>query len=209
MNYFQMSCNFNRLSHHSKQITQYLEDHYQLKVNHCCMLEPSFNDEDCVFYICQSCREKIEVKSNAILKSLWLLIDQDASFPFPDLHHKRYVLQDCWRDRNHPEIHQAIRNILKKMNVDIIELEHNQKNANFCGNFHYETHNESLLEEMSHYSDPTMHDYPDDLKVRLMEDYALQFHDLPVITYCNRCTNYLRLGHVEAVHLLDLIFENM
>lgn len=36
-------------------------------------------------------------------------------------------LQDCWRDRNHPEIHQAVRSLLK-MNIEVLEIEKNKEN---------------------------------------------------------------------------------
>ena len=40
---------------------------------------------------------------------------------------KKMYLQDCWRDRNHPEIHQAVRSLLKKMNIEVLEIEKNKE----------------------------------------------------------------------------------
>lgn len=34
----------------------------------------------------------------------------------------KMYLQDCFRDRNHPEVHQAVRSLLKKMNIEVIEM---------------------------------------------------------------------------------------
>lgn len=50
-------------------------------------------------------------------KSLRQFIDEDPSFVFPDYAGIEYVLIDCWRDREHPEIHSAVRSLLNKMNI--------------------------------------------------------------------------------------------
>lgn len=81
-------------------------------------------------------------------QSMWEYLDALKDFNFPNLNGQKFYVQDCWRDRNHPEIHEAVRSLLKKMHAEVIEIEHNREKSIFCGNLHYET------------DDPRLKNYP-------------------------------------------------
>lgn len=55
-----------------------------------------------------------------------------------------------------------------------------------------------------------LHKLPEDLQTSLMQHYAAQFDPkIPVLCYCNRCYECLRMGGATAVHLLDIAFSEM
>lgn len=54
-------------------------------------------------------------------QSMWEYLDALKDFNFPNLNGQKFYVQDCWRDRNHPEIHEAVRSLLKKMHAEVIE----------------------------------------------------------------------------------------
>ena len=119
---------------------------------------------------------------------------------------QKFYVQDCWRDRNHPEIHEAVRSLLKKMHAEVIEIEHNREKSIFCGNLHYETDDPRL----KNYPNTPLYKLPEDLQTSLMQHYAAQFDPkIPVLCYCNRCYECLRMGGATAVHLLDIAFSEM
>lgn len=143
------SCNFAISSPQTaKKVREYLKE--KMDIAKCCKIDQrKFNEEDIGIYVCQACRGQIENQVNTM--SLWQYLDQLDDFKFPDYHGQKMYLQDCWRDRNHPEIHQAVRSLLKKMNIEVLEIEKNKENSIYCGTLHYE--NKELKDNhLSHYS---------------------------------------------------------
>lgn len=140
------SCNFSAASPATaKKVKAYFEK--QMPVAGCCRVDKRESSPgDIALYICQACRETLEDKVKT--QSMWEYLDALKDFNFPNLNGQKFYVQDCWRDRNHPEIHEAVRSLLKKMHAEAIEIEHNREKSIFCGNLHYET------------DDPRLKNYP-------------------------------------------------
>ena len=140
------SCNFSAASPATaKKVKAYFEK--QMPVAGCCRVDKrEISPADIALYICQACRETLEDKVKT--QSMWEYLDALEDFNFPNLNGQKFYVQDCWRDRNHPEIHEAVRSLLKKMHAEVIEIEHNREKSIFCGNLHYET------------DDPRLKNYP-------------------------------------------------
>ena len=140
------SCNFSAASPATaKKVKAYFEK--QMPVAGSCRVDKrEISPADIALYICQACRETLEDKVKT--QSMWEYLDALKDFNFPNLNGQKFYVQDCWRDRNHPEIHEAVRSLLKKMHAEVIEIEHNREKSIFCGNLHYET------------DDPRLKNYP-------------------------------------------------
>lgn len=94
----------------------------------------------------------------------------------------------------------------KEKHAEAIEIEHNREKSIFCGNLHYETDDPRL----KNYPNTPLYKLPEDLQTSLMQHYAAQFDpQIPVLCYCNRCYECLRMGGAAAVHLLDIAFSEM
>ncbi len=130
------SCNFTKASPEAaKRLRRWMQA--RMPVAGCCRTDKTPRAaDDTALYFCQACREVLEGRMQT--RSLWEYLDGDADFPLPDYSGLRVNLQDCWRDHAHPEIHEAVRSLLHKMHVEVVELDRNREKADFCGNLHAE-----------------------------------------------------------------------
>ena len=145
MNVFYPSCNYAIASkENAKKLREIMKE--KMDVAGCCLYDKRDCKDVVAIYMCQHCRETLESKMQT--RSLWEYL-LEIEYPFPDYHHTKMVLQDCWRDREHPEIHAAVREILKRMHIEIVEMKYNRENAKFCGTLHYETDTAELNEKLA------------------------------------------------------------
>lgn len=203
MNVYFPSCNFSKASPEAaKKIRAYLEQ--SMPVAGCCRVDKTPRaQEDTAVYFCQACREALE--DHIKTRSLWEYLDADSAFPFPDYSGLRVNLQDCWRDRDHPEIHVAVRSLLKKMHIEFTALSPSGADANFCGNLHAEPKNPAILAEMEQYLGKPIYEMPAALEEAIMREQAAKCTERWVVAYCNRCKLGLTTGGASAVHLLELL----
>ena len=83
----------------------------------------TFSDGDEVYSLCHNCNNLInEMHPGTKVHSLWELIDGDDSFRLPDFRGRKAYVQDCWRSRDRKEEQDAVRSLLNKMNIDVLEL---------------------------------------------------------------------------------------
>lgn len=204
MHIFFPSCNYTKASPQNAKITR---DFFKERMNvaGCCLYDKKeYTDQDVGFVLCQACRGQLESKIR--VRTIWEYFDEDPNFVFPDYKHQKMNLQDCFRDINHPEVHQAVRNILKKMNIDVIEIENNKEKSTFCGTLHFHTTSPIILDLMSQYPDTKLSKMPEEIQTQIMEEYVKVFDlNYPVICDCNRCLKGVTMGGANGVHLLDLI----
>lgn len=197
------SCNFNIASPQTaRKARAFLKE--RMAVAGCCRFDKKeYQEDDVGIIVCQACRETLQEKIKTI--TLWEYLDQDPSFVWPNYQEKSMGLQDCWRDRDHPEVHQAVRNILKKMNIHVVEIENNKEKSTFCGTLHFESHDEKNKQLLSSYPDTKISQLPEEVQKELMKEQVDQFDCEWIICDCNRCLKGITLGGGKGVHLLDLI----
>ena len=81
----------------------------------CCRIDStSYPAGNTALYFCQACRETLEAKpeNQLILENLFVWLDRQEDYPWPDYKGLTVNIQDCWRDREHPEIFQGVRSVL-------------------------------------------------------------------------------------------------
>ena len=94
----------------------------------------SFSEGDRVYSLCHNCNNIIEEMHPGVeVHSLWELIDSDPAFSFADHHELKAYIQDCWRSRDRKDEQDAVRSLMKKMNIDIMELSGSREKTDFCG----------------------------------------------------------------------------
>ncbi len=200
------SCNFTKMAPAAaKAIRSYLSE--KMQVAGCCRVDKLAYEEGLTgLYFCQACRETLEnrVPGKYQLKNLFEYLVDDKDFPWPDYSGLTATVQDCWRDRNHPEIHEAVRTALAKMKVRVIEMEENREKAVYCGNIHFEPHKPENILLMEQYSDKPLMLAPEDVQKKLFMEQAEKYPTDNVITYCNRCTLCIRTVGVNGIHLMEL-----
>lgn len=197
------SCNFTKASPESaKKLRQLLRG--KMPVAGCCRFDKhTYGPEETALYFCQACREVLESKMNT--ENLFVYLDREEIFPLPAYPGLTVNLQDCWRDRNHPEIHKAVRSLLGKMEINLVEIEESREKATFCGNLHVEPAKEETRKILAACPNISAHEIPPEKQALLMAEQVEKFNQPLVVTYCNRCTAGLQAGGGEAVHLMNLL----
>lgn len=183
------SCNFTAASPEAaERIKAFLEK--RMPVAGCCRVDQADYSEKTVVYFCQACREVLEEKGNRRQKAenLFVYLDRDTEFSWPDYSGLTVTVQDCWRDREHPEIFDAVRSCLRKMGIAVLEMEENR-------------------ELLARFPDTPLYKLPSEAEEQLMRE-QVEKHPCPLaVCYCNRCVKGVVTGGGKAVHLLELVTE--
>lgn len=119
--------------------------------------------------------------------SIWELLAEQKDFPWPDYQGKSITVQDCIDTRENPKWQQAVRTILNRMNLKIIEIEKSFDQADFC-NIETSTSTE-----------------PKEKQMEQLLEHCNQYTTKSVLCYCTGCFNSLKIGGVHGIHLMDLI----
>ena len=121
--------------------------------------------------------------------SLWEVIDGLDSFQFPDYQGLQLTVHDACPVREKPQVHQAVRSLLKKINIEIIETEFHGSRSKCCGDDFYPT----LPVEKIH---------------EKMRERAAEMPCEDVCAYCVSCIEAMHIGGKAPRHLMDLLLGN-
>ncbi len=195
------SCNLTKASKESSlKMRRFLKE--RMAVEGCCLYyNQDFPKDNRALIVCQACRTNLESKiPHENIISLWEYIDELEDFDFPNYGGIRMTLQDCFRDRHQENVHRAVRSLLTKMNIEIVEIENNRTKADFCGTLHLEADD---------VADPKISKLPEETQVALMTRYVEQYSTDVVVAYCNRCVAGIKMGGRNAIHIMDLLCKNL
>jgi len=215
LKYYFPSCKFTNLRPQvSEKIKQFMEER-GVRVAGCCRpghkalggwgTEAITVCETCSIIICEN---RPGVKN----LSLYEFIDSLPDFPFPDYKGELITLQDCYRAKAKESEKAAVRSVLGKMNMEIVELSGTEEELNFDGSFlsaPMRPDNFTLaplrFAEIKKDMQPKP---PEEIKAWLRE-YCRRFTTERVACYCNSCLTGLEQGLPEgkrAVHVAELLF---
>lgn len=166
-------------------LNQILEPMPRLDI--CCRNHPELADGTQVINTCPGCdrryRQNYE-KSNTI--SVWEIL-AESSYPFPDYHGEKMSILDACPTRDQPRVHDAVRTLLNKMNIQVIEPEKTRTNGTCCGDSYYENNPVEVVKEK--------------MKTRASE---MPVED--VVVYCVSCSKSMHTGGKKPRYLVDLLF---
>ena len=199
------SCNFTKASPEAaKRLREYLKE--KMPVAGCCRFDKTaWPEGSTALYFCQTCRETLEAKpdNRLRLENLFVWLARQEDFTWPDYSQLTVNVQDCWRDRQHPEIFQAVRDCLAKMGVRVIEMEENRERSVFCGNLHMEPKKPENLALLKQFPVP-LYEMPIEAQKQLMREQTAKYTTPLTVAYCNRRTAGILLGGGNGVHLMEL-----
>ena len=215
MKYYFPSCNFTKLRPETSEKVKRFMASAGFRVVGCC--RPGHKAlsgwSDTVVTVCETC--SIIIGENcpaAKVISLYEFIDGLPDFPFPDYRGERITLQDCYRAKAKEAEKAAVRSVLRKMNVEIVELSGTEEEINFDGGFlfgHMRPDNFTLaprrFAEIKKDMQPRS---PEEIRAWLQK-YCQRFTAERVACYCNSCLTGLTQGLPEgkrAVHVAELLF---
>ncbi len=162
--------------------------------------------------ICHNCSAIFEEQHPEILReSIWELILADENFSYPNHHGEAITIQDCWRSKENFAEQAAVREILRRMNFEVVELPENHERTKFCGVSLYQPQpprNPKLApKKFLHGAKGLFQQHTDDKKFQLMREHCAAIQTEKVTAYCHYCLRGLKLGGKTAFHLAELLFE--
>lgn len=153
----------------------------------CCRHQPGLQAGSVIVNVCAGCDRRFgSLYEGVSTVSLWELLDRSESFVFPDYSGKEISVHDPCPVRGNPKVHQAVRNLLEKMNIKVKETEHIREKSVCCGDDFY---GKIPLEQV--------HDR--------MKKRADSMPAGDVCVYCVSCIKSMYIGGKNPLYLPDLL----
>ena len=173
------------------KILDFLNRNYQKTEMHniCCRHDPQLQEGSLIINVCAGCDKRFSTLYKGVTTiSVYEIIDNLDTFPYPNYNGLTMSLHDPCPIRQKPQVHQAVRNLLKKMNTHIIETQHHGTRSICCGDNLY----------------PTL---PLDKIHAFMKKRAAAMPHQQVCVYCVSCVKSLHIGGKTPRYLIDLLFN--
>jgi hypothetical protein len=184
-----------------------------IEIAQCCRKDLSFLKEgDSIIENCTLCELMLKERVPSIpFQSLYeYLLTTD--FEWPDHHGEEMVIQDCFRVRDNPALHNAVREALKRMNVQIIEAENNREKSEYCGVWLNNPPAADCVElapdtftELEKYRNILTEQEQEEK----MTEHVKQYHGKPAAVYCNGCEKGIKLGKGNPIHIIELVTRDL
>jgi hypothetical protein len=100
----------------------------------CCKHEPQLSGMTEVINVCPGCDKRFanDYKNTSTI-SLWEILAESDFFPFPDYNGKRMAIMDACPTREKEKVQNAIRTVLRKMNITVVEPKKTKAKSVCCG----------------------------------------------------------------------------
>ncbi len=199
----------------SRKIQRYLIEKHGMRKTGCCNTQmDKLAEGDTAVYACPTCGaflEEYRPRNPSI--SIWEILENDDTFPWPDYGGEKMSIQDCWRSFDKRSLQTAVRHILKRMNAGTVEIEKNFDKTDFCGISLMKSQSPRYarfapVRFINRAGDKFIVQTEEEKQKRMIE-HARQFTTGKVVCYCTGCLEGLQLGGVHALHLMDLIAANL
>lgn len=153
----------------------------------CCRHDPRVGAGSLIINVCAGCDRRFRSLYEGVSTiSLWEVLDGLDAFPYPDYAGSKVSVHDACPVREKPQVHQAVRNLLKKMNIEIVETEFSGTRSTCCGDDFFP----ALPVEKVH---------------EMMKKRADSMPCKDVCVYCVSCVKSMHIGGKNPRHLVDLL----
>ncbi len=154
----------------------------------CCDDDPCRPEGTTIVDCCAGCDKRYREQFEGIsAMTLWELLADDEDFPLPDYGGARMALHDPCPVRKRSSVHDAVRKLLTRMHIEVVEPAYNREKSICCGDsFHGKL--------------------PDDEWLARTRDRAEQMPCEDVAVYCVACVKSMARGGKTPRYLPDLIF---
>ena len=154
----------------------------------CCRHKPNLDNGTQIINVCAGCdRRYRELYEGITTISLWEVLAEQKTFRFPDYKGKVMTILDACPTRDQERVHNAVRVLLKKMNIILVEPEKTRTKGTCCGDSSYGV-----------------------LPVKqVKKQMKKRAHEMPVedvVVYCVSCSKSMYIGGKKPRYLVDLLF---
>jgi len=172
------------------KVTQFLNRNAENIPDHltCCHHEPQLESGTQIINTCAGCDRRFrELYEGISTISLWEVLAESADFPFPNYGSMEMAVHDACPTRNEERVHTAIRKLLERMNIQIVEPKNTRTKAICCGDSFYGV---IPVEEVK-------------------EQMKKRANEMPcenVVVYCVSCVKSMHIGGKTPRYMIDLLF---
>jgi Fe-S oxidoreductase len=154
----------------------------------CCHHVPPLAPGTEVINVCPGCDKRYrENYRDASTISLWEVLAENRFFPWPDYGGREMTVIDACPTRDSPRVHRAVRTLLDRMNVAVVEPRLTGTKSTCCG-------------------DSFWGRIPTAEVVAQMEKKAASMPAADVVVYCVSCSKAMFVGGRRPRYLIDLLF---
>jgi Fe-S oxidoreductase len=155
----------------------------------CCQHDPKLPDNSKVINVCPGCDKRFSKDYKGVSTiSLWEVINENNFFEYPDYKGRKMSIIDACPTREVSIVQNSIRDLLYKMNINLVEPQNTRKESTCCGDFFYG-------------SMPTV-------KVKeLMIEKALEMPVDDIVVHCVSCVIAVCNGGKKPQYMADLLFN--
>ena len=155
----------------------------------CCQHEPDLEANSIIINVCPGCDKRFANDyKNISTISLWEILAENDFFNFPNYKSISMSITDACPTREKEILHIAIRQLLSKMNINLVEPKNTRTKSTCCGDTFYGT-------------------LPTDRVKELMIKRASEMPMDDVIVYCISCIKSVYNGGKKPRYLIDLLFD--
>ena len=155
--------------------------------NVCCRHDPGLEPGSTIINNCAGCDRRFRSLYEGINTiSLWEVLDSIPDLALPDYGGMTVSVHDSCGYRHKPQVHRAIRSLLGKMNIKVVETQFSGTESVCCGdNFYGLVPNEDV-----------------EKRIKMRAD---QFPCENVVVYCIGCVRAMEAGGKRPLYLPDLL----
>ncbi|PAB58356.1 (Fe-S)-binding protein [Anaeromicrobium sediminis] len=174
----------------AEKISEFLNKDLENIPNHmiCCKHEPNLEKDTKVLNTCPGCdRRYRELYEGISTVSLWEILAESDTFSFPDYEGMEMTIHDACPTRTEERVHIAMRKLLQRMNIKIIEPKNTRTKSICCGD--------------SFYGILTVE--------KVKEQMRKRSEEMPcdnVVVYCVSCIKSMHIGGKKPRYIVDLLF---
>ncbi len=155
----------------------------------CCRHDPQLPNGGKIINACAGCDRRFRSFYPGVSTiSIWEVLDSLTDISYPDYNGAIMTIQDPCPVRDRPEVHQAVRSILRKMNINLLEPGSCKEKTVCCGDDFY----------------PGL---PVEKVNELMLLRAAEMPCEQVVVYCVSCIKAMYIGGKKPRFLIDLLFD--
>jgi hypothetical protein len=154
----------------------------------CCRHAPGLAAPTEIINVCPGCdRRYRELHEQVTTISLWEVLAGSTTFPFPDYGWAEMTILDACPTRNRPRVHEAVRTLLSRMRVKVVEPAKTRTKSSCCG-------------------DTFFGKLPVEQVKAQMKKRAAEMPRVDVVVYCVSCIKSMHIGGRRPRHIVDLLF---
>ncbi|MEA5047154.1 MAG: (Fe-S)-binding protein [Eubacteriales bacterium] len=153
----------------------------------CCRHDPKLPKGSTIINNCAGCDRRFRSLYEGIQTvSLWEVLDNIPALPLPTYEGLRLSVHDSCSFRKKPQVHAAVRSLLDKMNIEVVESEFSGTKSICCGDNFYPL---LSVEEVNAFQ----------------KKRAAQMPCQDVAVYCVSCIKSMQIGGKTPHHMVDLV----